>query len=319
MSASAMKGPTMKRRVLKSVAAFAVATVAIVATCLIAGCSVSVTSDSATSGATASGSSSSTAKSNGPASISAKAATANSADKDGVLTVGFDQDFPPYGYVGNDGNFTGLDLELAAEVAARNGWTLNCVPIDWDAKDTELNSGAIDCIWNGFTIEGRESGYAFTDAYMNNSQVVVVRKNSGITSLAGLAGKVVMAQADSAAYTLLSTGGDQVAVGATFAKLQTTPEYNTAFMELESGAVDAVAIDEPVAKFQISGKEDTYTILSEKLSTEHYGVGFATSNTAERDQVQKTLLEMVKDGTVKTICSHYSSQGVSYDAWCLGV
>lgn len=295
----------MKKRVLPSMLAAA----ALVVACFAAGCGTSASSSSA----------STTTTSNGPASISAKASTSNSADKDGVLTVGFDQDFPPYGYVGNDGSFTGLDLELASEVAARNGWTLKCVPIDWDAKDTELNSGAIDCIWNGFTIEGREDGYAFTDPYMNNSQVVVVRKDSGITNLAGLAGKVVMAQADSAAYTLLSAGGDQATLGASFSKLQTTPEYNTAFMELESGAVDAVAIDEPVAKFQIQGKEDTYAILSEALSTEHYGVGFAKSNTTERDQVQKTLLEMVKDGTAKTICSHYADQGVSYEAWCLGV
>ena len=282
---------------------------AAVAACVVTGCATAATTNSATT----------TTSSNGPASISSKASTASDADKDGVLTVGFDQDFPPYGYVGDDGSYTGFDLELASEVAARNGWDLKCVPIDWDAKDTELNSGAIDCIWNGFTIEGREDGYAFTDAYMNNSQVVVVRKSSGISSLSDLSGKVVMAQADSAAYTLLSDGGDQAPLGATFAKLQTTPEYNTAFMELESGAVDAVAIDEPVAKFQIEGKEDTYEILSEPLSTEHYGVGFATSNTAERDQVQKTLLEMVSDGTVKTICSHYADQGVSYEAWCLGV
>lgn len=233
------------------------------------------------------------------------------------LVVGFDQDFPPYGYVGDDGKFTGFDLDLAAEVCQRNGWEIEYKPINWDAKDLELSSGSIDCIWNGFTIEGREDGYTFTDPYMDNSQVVVVRNDSGISSLADLSGKTVLTQADSAAYTLLSKGGDQATLAATFKALQTTPDYNTAFMELESGAVDAVAIDQPVAKFQTSGKEGTYTILSETLSSEHYGVGFLKGNTQLRDSVQKTLKAMTADGTVKKICEKYASQGISYEQWIL--
>ncbi|MDR3070039.1 MAG: amino acid ABC transporter substrate-binding protein [Propionibacteriaceae bacterium] len=233
------------------------------------------------------------------------------------LVVGFDQDFPPYGYVGDDGKFTGFDLDLAAEVAKRNSWEVEYKPINWDAKDLELSSGAIDCIWNGFTIEGREDGYTWTEPYMDNSQVIVVKSDSGITTLAGLAGKTVMTQADSAAFHLLSAEGDQEALAKTFKAVQTTPEYNTAFLELESGAVDAVAIDLPVAKFQVQGKESAYSILTEPLSLEHYGVGFLLGNTALRDQVQKTLKEMVADGTVKTIAEKYADQGISYDQWIL--
>lgn len=175
--------------------------------------------------------------------FSAKSATVNDTDGDGVLTVGFDQEFPPYGYVASDGAFTGFDLELAYEVAMRNGWTFKAVPINWDAKDLELSSGAIDCIWNGFTIEGREDGYAWTDAYMNNTQVVVVKSSSGIKSFSDLAGKTVEAQKDSAAYNLLSDGGDQADLAATFKKLTTVGDYNTAFMDLSQGACDAIAID----------------------------------------------------------------------------
>jgi len=244
--------------------------------------------------------------------------TASSAADDGVLVVGFDQDFPPYGYVGDDGNYTGFDLDLAAEVARRNGWEIRYEPINWDAKDLELESGSIDCIWNGFTIEGRENGYEWTDPYMDNSQVVVVKKSSGIRKLSDLSGRTVMVQADSAAAQLLAADGDQAQLASTFKNIQTTPEYNTAFMELESGAVDAVAIDLPVAQFQIAGKEDQYTILDESLSTEHYGVGFLKGNTALRDQVQATLEEMTADGTVEDICRKYEDQGVSYDNWCLG-
>ena len=105
------------------------------------------------------------------------------------LIVGFDQSYPPYGFVGNDGNYTGFDLDLATEVANRNGWDIQLEAIDWDAKDTLLNSGAINCIWNGFTMEGREDDYTFTDPYMLNAQVVVVKSSSGIKSLDDLAGK----------------------------------------------------------------------------------------------------------------------------------
>lgn len=237
---------------------------------------------------------------------------------DNILTVGFDQNFPPYGYVGDDGNFTGFDLDLAAEVAARNGWEIAYQPINWDAKDMELESGTIDCIWNGFTIEGREGDYAFTDAYMDNSQVIVVRADSGITTLADLAGKNVTAQADSAALHLLEEGGDQYELAQTFAKLQTQSDYQVAFMDLESGATDAIAMDLPVANYQISGREDQFTILTEEpLTSEHYGVAFKLGNEALRDIVQATLQEMVADGTVEALCEKYSDQGISYDMWIL--
>lgn len=244
--------------------------------------------------------------------------SARGVGSDNTLTVGFDQDFPPYGYVGDDGQYTGFDLELAAEVAARNGWDVEFLPISWDAKDLELSSGSIDCIWNGFTIEGRKAGYSFTDPYMNNTQVVVVRVDSGIQSLSDLAGKNVMAQADSSAYGILTDPEGQAELAATFGQLQTTPDYNTAFLELEQGSVDAVAIDEPVARFQIEGKTDKFMILTETLSTEHYGVGCLLGNTELVDQIQSTLLEMDEDGFVKDLCDKYSDQGISYDNWCLG-
>ena len=310
----------MSKSIARRVAGIAAAAVIAMALLLV-GCGSSGGS-SAPAASGAASTAASTIKTNGPTAISAKAATANSADKDGVLTVGFDQEFPPYGYIGNDGVFTGVDLELAAEVAARNGWDLNCVPINWDGKDNELNSGAIDCIWNGFTIEGREDGYAFTEAYMNNSQVVVVRKDAGINTLADLSGKIVITQADSAALALFVSDdpaepAELADLAASFAELRQSPDYNNAFMELEQGTVNAVAIDLPVALFQIQGKEDTFMVLDEQLSTEHFGVGFAKGNEAERDAIQATLKEMTKDGTAKQIVDKYEEQGVTWEGWCL--
>lgn len=234
------------------------------------------------------------------------------------LIVGFDSAYPPYGYVGDDGSYTGFDLELAQEVGKRVGWEVQLEPIDWDAKDTLMNSGAINCIWNGFTIEGRENDYTFSEPYMLNAQVVVVKKGSGISDLAGLAGKAVITQTDSAAYDVLA-GEDaaQADVAATFASLETIGDYNTAFMQLETGAVDAVACDLSIAAYQLAAKPDAYEQLSEQLSSEHYAVGFKKGDEASATQVTETLKAMDKDGFVKDLCGKYADQGMDYANWCL--
>ncbi len=231
------------------------------------------------------------------------------------LIVGFDSAYPPYGYVGDDGSYTGFDLELAQEVGKRVGWEVQLEPIDWDAKDTLMNSGAINCIWNGFTIEGREDDYTFSEPYMLNAQVVVVKKGSGISDLAGLAGKAVITQTDSAALEVLQ--GDKADLAATFASLETIGDYNTAFMQLETGAVDAVACDLSIAAYQLAAKPDAYEQLSEQLSSEHYAVGFKKGDEASATQVTDTLKAMDKDGFVKDLCEKYADQGMDYANWCL--
>ena len=120
-----------------------------------------------------------------------------------TFTVGFDAEFPPYGYMDEAGNYVGFDLDLAQEVCNRRGWELVKQPIDWDAKDMELSSGSIDCIWNGFTINGREDDYTFSVPYVDNSQVYVVKSGSDIKTEADLAGKIVGVQADSSALAAL--------------------------------------------------------------------------------------------------------------------
>ena len=239
-----------------------------------------------------------------------KDAAATSSDKT-ALIVGFDQSYPPYGFVGNDGNFTGFDLDLAAEVASRNGWDIQLEPIDWDAKDTLLNSGAITCIWNGFTREGREDQYTFSNDYMRNAQVIVVKADSDIKSLEDLAGKSVVTQVDSAALEVLE--GDQAELAATFGSLEEQSEYNTVFMQLESGAIDAVACDLSIAQYQMSAKPDAYVMLDETLSEEHYAVGFKQGNTDLADAVNATLAEMKEDGTIEKLCEKYAEYGISFE------
>ena len=221
--------------------------------------------------------------------------------------------FEPMNYMDENGNLTGFETEFATKVCEKMGVTPKFQKIDWDSKDMELNSGTISCIWNGFTMNGREDQYTWTDPYMDNSQVVVVKKDSGINTLADLAGKVVEVQKESAAETALNDE-EHADLTASFAQLLSVGEYNTAFMDLESGAVDAVAIDIGVAQFQIEGKEDQYQILDETISSEQYAVGFFLGNTALRDEVQSTLLEMVEDGTFAEISNKY----FGYDVCTLG-
>ena len=226
----------------------------------------------------------------------------------GTLIVGFDQDFPPMGFVGDDGEYTGFDLELAQEVAKRLGLEYKAQPIAWDSKDMELESGNIDCIWNGFTMTGREDDYTWTEPYMANQQVFVVANDSDINSQADLAGKIVEVQADSSAEAALKEAPE---LTATFKELLTTADYNTAFMDLEQGAVDAIAMDVIVAGYQIQQRNADFKILDDSLSEEEYGVGFKKGNTELRVKVQSTLEEMAEDGTLQEVSEKWFSKDVT--------
>lgn len=226
----------------------------------------------------------------------------------GTFTVGFDQDFPPMGFVGEDGEYTGFDLELAQETAKRLGLTYVAQPIAWDAKNMELESGNIDCIWNGFTMTGREDEYTWSEPYMENSQVVVVMEDSGIETLEDLAGKIVEVQADSSAEAALKEMPD---LTSTFGTLQTTPDYNTAFMDLEMGSVDAIAMDVIVAGYQMQEREGSFKILEESLASEEYAIGFKKGNTELCEKVQQTLEEMAADGTIAEISEKWFGEDIT--------
>lgn len=221
-----------------------------------------------------------------------------------TFTVGFDAEYPPYGYMDDNGEYTGFDLELAQAVCDMEGWELVKKPIDWASKDMELDSGSIDCIWNGFTMTGKEDDYAWSDPYVNNEQVIVVSKNSGIETFDDLSGKVVGVQAASAALSVLEDS--QADLAATFASLNQFSDYNTAFSELQAGALDALAIDVGVANYQIESRgEGKYEILDEKLNSEQYGVGFKKGNEALRDTVNADLKKLAADGTVEKLGEKY--------------
>ena len=270
--------------------------------CLLTGCGSSDTGAKSTTESAAA----STEKV-GAETAGTEAAVTETAGNGKTFTVGFDASFPPYGYQEN-GEYVGFDLDLAQEVCDRNGWELVKTPIDWDAKNIELNGGSIDCIWNGFTMNGREDDYTWTPAYINNTQVFAVNKNSGIKKAADLAGKNVLVQADSSALAALQDeeNTDIKALADSFGSLTQVPDYESALMELEAGSADAVAMDEGVALTK-QAQNDNIVILDDVISQEQYGIAFKKGNDELRDQVWSTLLEMEKDGTVDKIAAKYPS------------
>lgn len=225
----------------------------------------------------------------------------------GKFTVGFDQEFPPMGFVGDDGQFTGFDLDLAKEVASRLGLEFVPQPINWDAKDMELDSGNIDCIWNGFTMQGREDAYTWVGPYMANNQVFVVNADSDIASKADLAGKAVEVQKDSSGLAALQ---DDAELSASFGSMTEVADYNTALMDLESGACDAVCMDSIVASYQIKSSGKDMKILDDTLSAEEYGIGFKKGEDELAKAVYDILMEMKDDGTVAKISNDWFGSDV---------
>lgn len=225
----------------------------------------------------------------------------------GKFTVGFDQEFPPMGFVGDDGQFTGFDLDLAKEVASRLGLEFVPQPINWDAKDMELDSGNIDCIWNGFTMQGREDAYTWVGPYMANNQVFVVTADSDIASKADLAGKAVEVQKDSSGLAALQGDAE---LSASFGSMTEVADYNTALMDLESGACDAVCMDSIVAGYQIKSSGKDMKILDDTLAAEEYGIGFKKGEDELAKAVHDTLMEMKDDGTVAKISNDWFGSDV---------
>lgn len=231
-----------------------------------------------------------------------------------TLTVGFDAEYPPFGYKDDNGDYVGFDLDLAQEVCDNLGWELVKKPINWDSKDMELNSGSIDCIWNGFTINGREDDYTWSDAYLNNEQVMVVSADAGIETLADLEGKNVVVQAASAALDALNSD-DNKELTESFGSLTENPDYNTAFMNLDSGAADAIAVDIGVAKYQLGQREEgKYVILDEPIQSEQYGIGFAKGNDELKDTVWAEVLKLYEAGEVDKLAEQYEVA----DMLCIG-
>lgn len=242
--------------------------------------------------------------------------TASAAPADGEKVVfkhGFDLDYPPYSYVQEDGTVGGFDVELCQALCERLGWEYEAVPFNWDAKDAELNAGSCDCIWSGFTVEGRENDYTWSFPYSKNTQMILVPEDSDIKTLDDLAGKVVGVQTATSAYDLLNDDEGQAELCKTFSSLEVFETYTIAFTDLQAGAIDAIAIDVTTGSYLMS-KNPGYKFLDDVLGQETYAIGFRLEDTELRDQVEAGLMELVKDGTFDKIGQKYPD---IYDYLCL--
>ncbi len=228
----------------------------------------------------------------------------------GSFTLGFDETFAPMGFKEESGEHGGFDIELAQEVASRLGLELKLQPVDWDSKELELANGNIDVIWNGLTItDARKEDMLFSDPYMNNRQIVIVSADSGITSIADLAGKIVAAQTESSAMGAIEA---QPEVKDTFDELIDSPDYVQALMELKQGSVDAVVIDEIMGRYYIAEDEDSafYAILEDNFGEEQYGIAFRLGDQAFRDKVQETLDAIIADGKGAEISTKWFNENI---------
>lgn len=221
-----------------------------------------------------------------------------------VFKHGFDLDYPPYSHIDDAGNIGGFDVELCQAVCDYYGWKYEAVPFNWDAKDAELNAGSCDCIWSGFTINGREDDYCWSIAYSDNTQMILVPENSDIKTLSDLAGKVVGVQTATSAYDLLQDEEGQKALCDTFASLEVYETYTVAFTALQSGAIDAIAIDVTSGNFLMSDTEG-YKFLDEALGSEQYAIGFRKGDEALCNKVNEALQALVNDGTYAEIGEKY--------------
>ena len=227
---------------------------------------------------------------------------------DDTFVVGFNSQFPPFGYMDDNSDYTGFDLELAQEVAKRNNWTFKAQPIiDWNTKKFELDSREVDCIWSEFTINGRENDYAWTKPYFNNTKLVIVRGDSGIDSIDELNGSTLEVQQGS---SILNTIAKNETLNKTFAQINEVDGYDTAFMDLESGVCDVIIIDSCLGRYMVSEKFTDAKILDQPLSNEVYGVAFSKGDEGLKNEVQDTLNEMFEDGTVEKIAQKYEKYGV---------
>lgn len=227
----------------------------------------------------------------------------------GEFVMGLDEKFPPMGFRNEKNELIGFDIDLATEVCSRLGIKLKLQPINWDAKEQELNTGNIDCIWNGFTMtEERKNKILFTKPYMNNRQVLIVMSDSVLSEFSDFAGKKLGLQAASSAVDALDKSEE---FKSKLGKVIEFDENMIALMDMEKGGVDAVLMDEIVARYYIQMKNKGYRVLDQELATEEYGIGFRKNDSSLMQMFQETLEAMAKDGKVAEISDKWFGKDIT--------
>lgn len=225
----------------------------------------------------------------------------------GTLVLGLDDSFPPMGFRDENNNIVGFDIDVATEVANRMGVELKLQPIEWSTKEMELNTGSVDCLWNGLSIDDeRKQAMDLSEPYMTNRMVLVVLNDSEYTDQASLAGKTIGVQNGSTAEKILEESDFSKTIGNTIG----FKDNVTAFMELETKGIDAIFMDEVVANYAITSQNKDFKVLKDGLTEEEYAVGFKKGNTALKNEVQKYIDEMKADGTMTQISEKWFGKDV---------
>lgn len=224
----------------------------------------------------------------------------------GTFILGLDDSFPPMGFRDDNNNIVGFDVDLATEVAKRLGMEVELRPIDWNSNVMELNSGNVDCLWNGLSItETRKEQIDFSRPYLANRQVLIVLADSDIVDIPSLAGKVVGLQDGSSAVEALNK--HEIASQVTQQKYDNNV---TALTDLSIGRVDAVLLDEVVARYYETKDAGTYKVLDDSFAEEEYGIGFKKGNDELREKVQNAFDEMIADGTAAEISEKWFGKDI---------
>ncbi len=219
----------------------------------------------------------------------------------GKLIMGFDEAYPPMGFVDAEGKHVGFDIDLAKEVTKRMGVELVLQPISWDAKELELSGGNIDCIWSGLTITPeRLEQMTFTMPYLANQQIMVVMADSGIAAVQDTEGKVLGTQAGSASVDVLNANP---AIQDALSEVVLYDDFVAALMDLKLGGIDVLLIDSVVGNYYISQQDDpsAFVVLPEILQAEEYGISVRKGEQTLADAINAQLIAMQEDGTLDTI------------------
>ncbi len=227
-------------------------------------------------------------------------------DAEKTFIMGIDPEYPPFSYMGDDGEYTGFDVEVCKAACEELGWNFEVFGVNWDQKLVQLDNKECDCVWSGMTIldSMKEAGYVISAPYFDNTQVIMVKEGSDIKSSADLKGKVVAVQLGTSGDALLSEDGDQAELAASFADLTKCDSFLKCFTELNGNAVDAVIVDKPVAE-SYAAENAGFSIIDENLGAEQYGIAFRADDAELCAEIEGAVAKLVENGTYADIAAKY--------------
>ncbi|MDO4811740.1 MAG: transporter substrate-binding domain-containing protein [Eubacteriales bacterium] len=223
-----------------------------------------------------------------------------------TFVMGIDPEYPPFSYLGDDGEYTGFDVEVCKAACEELGWNFEVFAVNWDQKLVQLDQNECDCVWSGMTIldSMKDAGYVISAPYFDNTQVIMVKDGSDIKGSADLKDKTVAVQLGTSGEALLSEDGKQAELAKSFAKLVTCDSFLKCFSELDGNAVDAVIVDKPVAE-SYAAKNNGFTIIDENLGAEQYGIAFRADSADLCTQIEGAVAKLVENGTYAKIAEKY--------------